>query len=82
MNERSAEQILDREFLELRGKILELAASFDRLARAGELRDERMDRLVRGITILVDESDNKARRVQELFSRAYAESWRSEFGLD
>ena len=86
MPERTRAEILDREYLEMRAKILQLAASCDRMDRAGETTDEstpdeRAVKLESGLKILLDDQPDKARRVQELFSRQYNESWRSEFGV-
>ena len=86
----NAKQILDREFLELRAKILELAASFDRLDRAQEddesgtdiSSDPRLAKLAEGVSILNSiGSADRAERVQMLFSLPYTESWREDFRL-
>jgi len=73
----SAEAILNREFLELRAKVLELAASLDRLHRAeGAVDDDpRLAKLRRGLEILLSPEADRAERVQLLFSRAYNEDW-------
>ena len=79
----TAKQILDREFLEVRGKILEVAASLDRLDRAeGTIADDaRMKLLREAIQVLsVDESD-RAEQVQMICSRMYDEEWKEKFGL-
>lgn len=75
----TAPDILNREFLELRAKILELAASLDRLDRAqGEVADDpRIAKLRRGLELLLGESSNRAERVQLLFSRPYNEDWQT-----
>ncbi len=81
----SAPQILDREFLELRAKILELAASMDRLERAeGTFReDDRWQLLSRGLQVLSDAAGaQRAEQVQLVFSRQYDPQWRATFGLD
>jgi hypothetical protein len=88
-NAMSSQQILDREFLEIRCKILELAASFDRLVRADESTgslhgDARMDRIRAGLGVLLDDSvtgQDRAEQVQLIFSREYDPSWRDQFGL-
>ena len=73
----SAAAVLNREFLELRAKVLELAASLDRLERAeGSVADDpRLAKLRRGIEILLSQQTDRAERVQLLFSRAYNEDW-------
>ena len=79
----SAQQILDREFLQLRAKILELAASFDRLNRAPGAADQaRIALLQRGLSIVLDDRPDRAEQLQLLFSREYNSNWKSEFGID
>jgi hypothetical protein len=83
----TAMQILNREFLEIRAKILELAAAFDRLERAeGEdalAGDPRIARLQEALDILTSEDARlqRAEQVQLTFSRSYDPAWRSQFGL-
>ena len=74
----SAPEVLNREFLEVRCKILELAAALDRLDRAdGSVNeDPRMSLLQEGIETLRDRSEGRAERVQMLFSREYEQDWR------
>jgi len=83
MSSMTASQILDREFLEIRGKILEIAASLDRLDRAdGEIRSDRRLKLLReGLAVLTGSEDNRAERIQKIFSREYDQNWRDTFGL-
>jgi hypothetical protein len=73
----TAPEILNREFLEIRCKILDLAASFDRLRRAeGSLDDDpRLARLHEALTIVREEAHDRAEQVQMLFSRPYDENW-------
>lgn len=80
----SAPDILAREFLELRAKVLELAASLDRLDRAaGDVGDDpRLAKLHQGIEILLSGDSERAERVQLLFSRSYADDWRAAYKVD
>ena len=75
----TARQILDRHYLEIRSKILDLAASLDRLDRtedASTLRDDpRLAKLRSGIELLLAAGNDRAERVQMLFSDAYVEGW-------
>lgn len=76
----TAKQILDRHYLEIRSKILDLAACLDRLDRARPdgtmLEDPRTSKLRSGIEILLSESETKrAERVQMLFSDSYEPGW-------
>lgn len=83
MSPRNATEIVDREFLELRARLLELAASFDRIGRADHPGPDSRMRLVEiGLTILADDEPDKARRIQQLFSREYSPGWRGEFGME
>jgi hypothetical protein len=79
----AAQAVLDREFLEVRAKLLELAASFDRLDRGGGLSpDDRRLQLVRqGLKVLLDETGDRAEQIQLIFSRPYDDDWQKEFGL-
>ena len=78
-NTPNAEQILERQFLEMRCGLLDLAASFDRISRAdgsGSLaNDERLQLLAEGIKILSSDAENRAERLQMLFSDDYVEGW-------
>jgi soluble cytochrome b562 len=77
INERTAEQIVTDEFLVARAKILELAATLDRIERArGDVDDSRhMQLLTHGMQILCDDEVDKAKRVQLLMSREYDPKW-------
>ena len=79
----TSEQILQREFLDMRAKLLEVAASMDRIDRAtGDVDDDlRMVRIHRALDILGSREDARAEKLQMLFSRAYKEDWRREFGM-
>ncbi|MCA9199828.1 MAG: hypothetical protein KDA87_19950 [Planctomycetales bacterium] len=78
-----ASQVLDREFLQLRAKILELAASFDRLDRGAPLpEDTRLNLLHQGIQIVLSDEPDRAERLQRLFSREYDPNWKSNLGVD
>jgi hypothetical protein len=73
----SAQEILDREFLDIRSKVLELAAAFDRLERAegSVTTDPRLTRLHEALHAVIDLPEARAERVQMIFSRAYDELW-------
>lgn len=83
MSNRQAEDVLNREFLELRAKVLELAASMDRLDRAtgSVAEDTRMRKLREALAVVVDERGDRAEQVQLIFSRHYHPEWRKEFHL-
>jgi hypothetical protein len=73
----TAPEVLNREFLEIRCKILELAAAFDRLERAdGTIAgDPRLDRLHEALAAVQSESPDRAEQVQLIFSREYDDGW-------
>jgi hypothetical protein len=80
----TAPQILNREFLEIRAKILEIAASFDRLDRSeGEVADDpRYCRIQEALDALRNSGDgDRAEQVQLIFSRQYEETWPQKFGM-
>lgn len=84
MHVRTATDILNREFLEIRCKILELAAAMDRLERgAGSVADDpRMAKIREALDVVGDERGDRAEQVQLIFSRPYHEHWRREFQLE
>ena len=77
MHERTAAQIIADEFLIARAKILELAATLDRLDRAdGDIENSKqLVLLSQGMQILCDSESEKAKRVQLLMSRQYEPEW-------
>ena len=68
----TANEILDQQFLEMRWRVLSLAADLDRIQRAakeGSLpEDARLEKLHEAIAILSSEEIDRAERVQMLFS--------------
>ena len=80
-NATPAPQVLDREFLEIRAKLLELAASFDRLDRgAGSVAADRRTALIQeALAILAARTGDRAERIQLLFSRSYESDWRDRY---
>jgi hypothetical protein len=79
----TAQAVLDREYLEVRAKLLELAATFDRLERGGGLpaADARLMLVRQGLKVLLDETSDRAEQIQLLFSRPYDDDWQKAFGL-
>ena len=84
----NAEEILDGTFLEVRAKLLEVAATLDRIERAqgdsGDLNHESMQRLKKldqAVEILLSSGNDRAERLQKLFSREYEDAWRHDFGI-
>lgn len=77
----TAAEVLEREFLEMRAKLLELAASLDRMDRSdGEVVNDRRLELIReGIQVLSSRHDDRAEQLQLLFSREYDDQWQERF---
>ncbi len=78
-----APEVLNREFLEIRAWLLQLAASLDRMDRAeGEVAgDVRLERIGQALEILAGGEADRAERIQLVFSREYETGWRAAFGL-
>jgi hypothetical protein len=76
----TAPELLNREFLELRCRILDLAAAFDRLDRAdgNVAADPRLARLHEALELLSKPLPDRAEQVQLTFSRPYADDWRDQ----
>jgi hypothetical protein len=77
---RDAAQILDREYLAIRGRILELAADLDRLDRAPEPPghrhpDERLAHVRRALEALLVPGPDRAETIQGIFSLPYDPEW-------
>jgi hypothetical protein len=74
----TATNILDREFLDIRSKLIDLAASFDRIQRAqgSTAGDPRMDKITQALQILAYQTPSRTEQIQILFSLPYDEHWR------
>ena len=79
-----APEVLNREFLEVRARILQIAASLDRLDRAsGETDDDpRVEKLQRALVVLAEAGPDRAEKIQLIFSRQYERDWRSKFKIE
>ena len=75
--------ILDAEFLSIRAKLLEIAATLDRLDRAegATESDPRRARIRQGIDLLTGSTAERAEQIQLLFSRPYEDDWRDYLGM-
>jgi hypothetical protein len=78
----TALEVLDREFLVLRGRILEVAATLDRIARAaGSVEaDPRFQQVCEGLQLLAgrEPATDRTDRVQLVFSLPYDPHWRAQ----
>ena len=72
-----AVEVLDREFLVVRAKLLEIAAALDRVGRAeGSVADEpRMNAIHQALDVLVSTQSDRAEQIQLIFSREYDDQW-------
>lgn len=80
---RSSTDVFDQEFLPIRAKLLEVAASLDRLDRAsGSLSSEsRLKQVHAAIQVLMRPEDDRAEQIQLIFSRPFEDDWRDKFRM-
>lgn len=73
----TALETLNREFLEIRCRILDLAAMLDRLERTdGNVADDpRLKRVHEALDVLKKVQEDRAEQVQLTFSRPYDDGW-------
>ena len=74
-------EILDREFLAVRAKLLEVAATLDRISRAGGSveGDRRLAQIHEAFDVLQAASDDRAEQIQLIFSLPYDDQWQDKF---
>lgn len=79
----NSNEILDREFLVIRAKLLEVGAALDRLDRAeGDVSNDNRLQLIRdAIELVASDGPHRAERIQLLFSREYDETWQEQFEM-
>ena len=82
-NTRTASDVLEREFLIVRARLLEAAAAFDRLDRAegSVAADARWQKLRMALEVLASDGPNRAEQLQLLFSLPYRAQWQADFGI-
>jgi hypothetical protein len=83
---RDVAEVLDRDFLETRSRILDVAAALDRLERAPNKSgdhhpDRRLAQLRQALEALLEPGPGRAETVQRLFSLEYDPAWRDKSGL-
>jgi hypothetical protein len=78
-----APEVLNREFLEIRARLLQVAAALDRMDRAdGDVaRDKRRIDLDNALRVLAQRGPDRAEKLQILFSLPYDEDWKTTFGM-
>ncbi len=79
-----APEILNRVYLEIRAKLLEVGASLDRLDRAtGPVEgDPRLVRIRQALAILAADQPCRAEQIQLLFSLSYEDGWQKSLAVD
>ena len=79
----SADPLSQTEFLQIRSRLLDVAAALDRAQRAGWNRDEdaRGQKIAEAFQILLDDGPDRAARIQQLFSLVHDQDWREKFQL-
>ncbi len=83
MSPRTTAAQFEQEFLPIRAKLLEVAASLDRLDRAaGPMPDdERLGQIRQAIQVLLEPEAGRAERIQLTFSLPYDELWREKLQM-
>lgn len=76
-----APEVLNREFLEVRAKLLQIAATLDRIDRAsGSVEgDPRLDQIHEALEILLGRDKDRAEQIQVIFSLPYDDTWQDKF---
>lgn len=82
---RTAGELLDRHFLEIRHRLLDIAAGLDRIDTADDAAKTRSDprylKLAEAVRLLIDGKPDRAERIQMVFSLPYDERWKSKLGV-
>jgi hypothetical protein len=75
----TAAQVLDREFLTIRCKLLEVAAALDRIERGqgSAASDPRMEKIRATLAVLGKDGGQRAEQLQLIFSLPYEPAWRA-----
>jgi hypothetical protein len=85
LTRRDAVAVLDRDFLEARCKLLEIAAILDRVDRAparhGEHPDPRLGQIRQAIEALGEPGPGRAEAIQRIFSLDYDPDWRKRMEM-
>jgi len=85
---RAASQILTESFLDVRAKLLQVAATLDRIDRSADAEGPlspaakgQREQVDAAIEILLSGGSDRAERLQKLFSRDYDSNWRQDMNL-
>lgn len=84
----AAAEVLDREFLSVRARLIDIAAILDRIDRAGgptpqdsAAEDPRLDKIRQALEVLAGNESDRAERLQLIFSLPYRDQWQKEYDL-
>ena len=75
-----ANRALDQFFLDARSRLLDLAATLDRVGRGSgadaAANDPRMARIRQALELLLGDEPGRAERIQQIFSLEYDPAWK------
>ena len=76
----AAAEVLEREFLGVRARLIDVAAALDRIDRAeGSVGDDpRLEKIRQALQVLSGEGSDRAEKLQLLFSLPYQDDWRKD----
>ena len=79
----NTKEVLDREWLTIRARLIEVAAALDRIDRAEGVPpdDARSAQIAESLRVLAHERENRAERLQMVFSLPYEPQWRERYGV-
>ena len=80
----SAQQILGQEFLEIRARLIAVAALLDRLDRAegSVAEDPRLHKIHQALEVLKGRKPDRAEQLQLIFSLPYEENWQTKLAVE
>ena len=82
----TAVEMLDRHFLEIRHRLLDIAAGLDRIDRVDDAAKTRSDhrylQIEQAVRLLIDGKPDRTERIQMVFSLPYDEKWPSVLGIN
>ena len=79
----AARDVLNREFLNIRARLIDVAAALDRIDRAegSAAEDPRLAKIHQGLELLCGQTTDRAEGLQSLFSLPYQDNWQQAYGL-
>ncbi len=78
-----AQDVLEREYLEVRAKLLQIAATLDRMDRGGGSveTDPKLQQFRDALDVIGSTEPNRAEQIQMIFSRQYDANWRKNLQM-